>query len=187
LYHISVRIVPAVSVLIACAAILTSCDHPTANGSAKFFVRDFGALPNDAQADGEAIRKCIASAQASGKPAEVVFQVGTYRVDTAPVVGGELVSLPVRGARDLTLRGAKGGTTTLVFTNPSAVGVLFEGCTDVAIKPMCGSAQILLAIAPVASAVKSAASAGANRNPHAFSPNTAMETAVNQYPIGGFS
>jgi hypothetical protein len=125
-----------VSVLIACAAMLTSCDHPSASGKARFFVRDFGAVPDEAQADGEAIRKCIAAAQASGKPAEVVFEAGTYRVDSAPVVDGELVSLPVRGARDLTLRGAKGGTTTLVFTNPSAVGVLFEGCTDVAIKDL---------------------------------------------------
>lgn len=128
----------ALLVILACGAMFTSCDRTanSARGPAKFPVRDFGAVPDDAQADGEAIRKCIAAAQASGKPAEVVFEAGTYRVDPAPAVGGELVCLPVRGALDLTLRGAKDATTMLVFTNPSAGGVLFEGCTNVAIKDL---------------------------------------------------
>ena len=63
---------------------LTACDHPPASGTARFFVRDFGAMPGDAQADGEAIRKCIAAAQASGKPSEVVFEAGIYRMEPAP-------------------------------------------------------------------------------------------------------
>jgi hypothetical protein len=109
---------------------------PENAGAAKFSVRDFGAVPDDAQADGEAIRTCIAAAQATGKPAEVVYEAGTYRVDPAPPVDDELVSLPVRDAWDLTLRGAKDGTTLLVFTNPSATGVLFDGCTNVAIRDL---------------------------------------------------
>ena len=94
---------------------------PDNAGSAKFAVCDFGAVPDDAQGDGDAIRKCIAAAQATGEPAEVVFGAGTYRVGPAPAANGELVSLPVREARDLTLRGAKGGATMLVFTNVAQI------------------------------------------------------------------
>jgi outer membrane protein assembly factor BamE (lipoprotein component of BamABCDE complex) len=39
------------SVLIVCAAMLTSCDNPSARGMARFFVRDFGAIPGDDRAD----------------------------------------------------------------------------------------------------------------------------------------
>jgi polygalacturonase len=125
-------------VLLACVAIFTSCDR-TANsgkGPAKFPVRDFGAVPDDAQADGEAIRKCIAAAQASGKSAEVVFEAGTYQIEPGPAANGELVALPVQGAQNMTLQGMKNGSTKLVITNPSASGVLFEGCTNVAIKDL---------------------------------------------------
>jgi hypothetical protein len=55
------------TVLFVCAAMLTACDNPSARGTARFFVRDFGAVPDEAQADGDAIRKCIAVVQ--GRPA----------------------------------------------------------------------------------------------------------------------
>jgi hypothetical protein len=69
------------TVLFVCAAMLTACDNPSARGTARFFVRDFGAVPDEAQADGDAIRKCIA---ATGKLAKVVFEAGIYRMEPAP-------------------------------------------------------------------------------------------------------
>ena len=101
-------------------------------GATLFPVRDFGAVPDDGNADGEAIRKCIAAAQASGKPAEVLFEAGIYQVELEGG-GADDWALPVKGAEKLMLHGAEGGST-LVFTNPSVGGILFENCTDVSIR-----------------------------------------------------
>lgn len=123
----------AISALTICAAMLTSCGSQPAKRPAKFLVRDFGALPGDEQSDGRAIRACIAAAMGAGKPAEVVFEAGEYRVEPAPVSSGELWSLPVKGAKELLLVGSGEGTT-LVFTNPSAGGILFEDSSDVSVR-----------------------------------------------------
>ena len=101
-------------------------------GATLFPVRDFGAVPDDGNADGEAIRKCIAAAQASGKPAEVLFEAGIYQVELEGG-GADDWALPAKGAEKLMLHGAEGGST-LVFTNPSVGGILFENCTDVSIR-----------------------------------------------------
>ena len=80
----------------------------------QFSVADYGAVP-DSQADsGPAIRAAIAAAMDSGEPAEVVLDEGAYRVSGEP---GAAYVLPVRGARDLTIRGGGLGTE-IIITNP---------------------------------------------------------------------
>ena len=119
---------------------LTSCERQPVSKSAldsthQFRVRDFGAIPGDDQSDGEAVRKCIQTALDCAKNAEVVFEAGTYRIDPAPGATsmGELVSLPINKANNLALSGAREGTT-FVFTNPSASGIVFEGCRNIRLK-----------------------------------------------------
>lgn len=130
-----VSLAPALSALTICAALLTSCGVQPAKGPAKFLVRDFGAKPDDEQSDGEAIRACLAAARGAGGPAEVVFEAGEYRVEPAPASNGELWSLPVKGAKELSLVGSGQGTT-LVFTNPSSGGILFEDSSDVRVRQL---------------------------------------------------
>lgn len=98
-----------------------------------FAVGDFGAIADDGKADGEAIRKCIAVAQASGRPAEVVFSAGIYHLEPELSGGGDWFSLPIKGAEKLILSGAQ-GATKLIFTQPSAGGILFENCKDVSVR-----------------------------------------------------
>jgi len=112
---------------------LVSCDQkPSAT---RFSVRDFGAIPGDDQSDGEAVRKCIQAALDCAKKAEVVFEAGTYRIDPAPGATsmGELVSLPINKANNIAVSGAGKGTT-LIFTNPSASGIVLEGCRNLVLK-----------------------------------------------------
>jgi len=98
----------AATALLTCIALPAPCmaAKETPEKPTRFAVRDFGAIPDDAQPDGEAIRKCIAAAQASGKPTEVVFEAGIYHVEPGPAASGELFGLPVKGAKNLSLRGA---------------------------------------------------------------------------------
>ena len=112
---------------------LGACDRTPS--AMRFSVRVFGAIPGDGQPDGEAVRKCIQAAIASGQKAEVVFEAGTYRIDPSPgaTAMGELVSLPINKANNLTFSGAMEGTT-LTFTNPSASGIVLEGCRNVVLK-----------------------------------------------------
>jgi hypothetical protein len=113
---------------IPCAAAQEIPSVPTS-----FAVGDFGAVANDGKADGLAIRQCIAAAQASGSPAEVVFIAGIYQVDPGSAADDDWFSLTVRGAQNLTLRGAQDGTI-LIFSQPSAGGILFEKCKDVSVR-----------------------------------------------------
>lgn len=115
---------------------LVSCDRKPPEESARvFFVRNFGAIPNDGQSDGEGVRKCIQAAVACGEKTEVVFEAGNYRIEPAPgaTAMGELVSLPINRVNNLTLSGADAGTT-LTFTNPSASGIVFDGCHHVCLR-----------------------------------------------------
>jgi len=113
-----------------------SCDRkPVEESASTFSVRDFGAIPDDDTPDGDAIRKCIQAAVASGRQAKVLFEAGNYRIDPAPgaTAMGELVSLPINGVSNLTLSGVREGTT-LTFTNPSASGIVLDGCQAVCLR-----------------------------------------------------
>ncbi len=102
-----------------------------------FSVRDYGAIPNDEYPDGANIRACIQAALSSRQHAEIVFETGSYRIDaltSATSVGEILVSLPILGASNLSLRGSPG--TTLVFTDPSAGGIVLDGCRNIRIQDL---------------------------------------------------
>lgn len=121
--------------LLSGCALVTPCaaTQGTLSAATSFAVGDFGAIADDGKADAEAIRKCIAAAQSSGIPAEVVFAAGVYQVEPESAGGDDWFSLPIKGADKLILRGAQGGTT-LIFTQPSAGGILFENCKDVSVR-----------------------------------------------------
>lgn len=139
LHHLrSWHIIP--HALLLAGIFLTSCAKQpasklTIDSMHPFYVRDFGAIPNDGGSDGDAVRKCIQAAVASQQKAVVVFEPGEYRIDASPgaIAMGEWVSLPVRKANNLTLKGAEEGTK-LTFTNPSASGIFFDGCNNVGLK-----------------------------------------------------
>lgn len=119
--------------VLAAGFFLCSCEKKPS--ALRFSVRDFGAIADDGLSDGEAVRKCIQTAVAAGQKAVVVFETGNYRIDASPgaTAMGELVSLPINKVTNLTLSGAR-GETTLTFTNPSASGIVLDGCRNVCVE-----------------------------------------------------
>jgi hypothetical protein len=81
-------------------------------------VRDFGAVADGMTDAGNGIRAAIAAAVASGQPAEVVLDAGTYRVRaTAP----RETCFPIHQATNLVVRGA-GKLTRIVIADPASGG-----------------------------------------------------------------
>ena len=93
-------------------------------------VRDFGALADGKTDAGNGIRAAIAAAVASGQPAEVVLDAGTYRV--LPAAPRE-TCFPIHQATNLTVRGA-GKSTRIVIADPASGGFGFGLCQQVSVR-----------------------------------------------------
>jgi len=100
-------------------------------GRQVFRVADYGAHPNTTSDSGPGIRKAIAAAIATGKPADVEFDNGAYRV--APISSGTWwgkEAISVLGAKDLVLRGSI--KTAIIVTDPNSAGIDLRNCEKVA-------------------------------------------------------
>jgi hypothetical protein len=78
-------------------------------------IEQCGAVPNDGEEDGDAIRQAIAQAIASERPAVIQFGEGCYHVSA----GRGRTCFPIRGARNLVLKG-QGNKTEIIVTDPAA-------------------------------------------------------------------
>ena len=87
-------------------------------------VEEFGAVANDGEEDGDAIRQAIARAVASDRPATVRFGAGRYHVNAER--GG--TCFPIREARNVVVEG-QGDKTEIIVTNPR-VGVFSASHCD---------------------------------------------------------
>jgi len=102
---------------------------------AVFNVDDFGASPGSSVNCRASIMRAIEAAKACGKPAELRFGEGIYRVSSdEPSKDKHLLAhcLNVNGARDLAIRGVPGKTSLLV-TNPENGLFWLRDCKRVSI------------------------------------------------------
>ncbi|AHF94248.1 hypothetical protein OPIT5_09195 [Opitutaceae bacterium TAV5] len=112
----------------------------TNDGKTVFHVDDFGAKPDDAINDCEAIRSALKAAIEAGPGAQVVFSPGTYRVGLSEK---ELAEKPVQTTKAFNKRHftyfdlgrakgihLKGDGTQLLVTDPRAVLFDFQGSLD---------------------------------------------------------
>jgi len=116
-----------ISVMAAMCAFMLSGATATASPLDRqaFKVSDFGAVANSNVDSGPAIRKAIAAAIAFGRPSDVVFDNGTYRVSsTKENAWWPKAAIVVIGAKDLVLRGT--GKTVIVVTDPLSAGIVLR-------------------------------------------------------------
>ncbi len=95
-----------------------------------FRVEAYGAKADSDSDSGPSIRKAIAAAIASGRPAKVVLGPGVYRIAAEPDSGH---CLPIDGAEGLTVQGVK-GKTELVVTDPTVGCFRLTRCRDTWLK-----------------------------------------------------
>jgi hypothetical protein len=113
------------TMLLVCASgSLAACPRSDSE-TRRFYVRDFGAVPDGQVESGDAIRAAITAAVAaigtSESPVEVVLDAGTYRVQHESPRG---YCFPIHQAAHLTVRGA-GAATRLVIADPTLGGFQF--------------------------------------------------------------
>ncbi len=94
-----------------------------------FHVGGYGAVPDDDQPDGDAIRAALAAAVAHDGPARVVFRTGRYRLGLSEQARRkrpwQRFALEVIDGHDLVISGATDQRTELIITDRN--GVLFVG------------------------------------------------------------
>jgi len=118
-------IVPMLSLLTAWAYGAPSPPSPR-----PLHVRDFGAVPDGKTESGAGIRAAIRAAIASGGPAQVILDAGTYRVKAEP---SRPYCFPIERASGLTIRGA-GPATKIVIADPACGGFLIVSGRDVVVR-----------------------------------------------------
>ncbi|MBC8872638.1 MAG: right-handed parallel beta-helix repeat-containing protein [Planctomycetes bacterium] len=121
--HLHCLIIAVLGIAIVCPA----SGQEKETGGEVIRVEDLGAVADDGQEDGAAIRQAIARAIASDKPATVLFGTGRYHVS----VGRGRTCFPIRGARNLVIEG-QGDKTELIVTDPRVgafAAMLCDGLT----------------------------------------------------------
>jgi PelA/Pel-15E family pectate lyase len=114
------------------AVLLLATPGPAAESPRVFRVRDYGAVADGQTESGNAIRKTIRAALASGAAAEVVLEPGVYRVQPA---APRTACFPIHQATNLVVRGA-GTDTRILITDPAASGFAFTLGRQVALRDL---------------------------------------------------
>lgn len=126
------ELLPRATLLLLLAVEAFNASLSAASAVRQFHVRDFGAASDGKTDAGLGIRAAIAAAQASGQPAEVLLDAGTYRV--RPETSRQ-ICFNIRQATNLIIRGA-GQSTRMVITDPASGGFGFGQGQQVGIRDL---------------------------------------------------